>query len=338
MAKVHPNKDRLASVVESISGTKLLIAYVVVIFACGIIFYLLTLAGHGLRASDGQSNISFVDCLYFSVITISTVGYGDYNPIGFGRLLTVFEIAFGLFSLAFVIAKLSSYRQSQLLALMFSTQQRDRLESYCIDITEQTELLRSTYAARDPNGIKESFVVLKNTLGGVFRYISLLSKTDSVDSLYENTKLLGLLKVLANLAGVNGGISIISIEDEQHKKAIQTICDYLKNIASLLMQDSESDARTKKSASRLYSMVLKQLDQLDVDTMKKWKGTEKMLLSDNVFLDAVLEALPPEPYPSGMHVEVANKIGVSRTLANRAIGRLKELGKIHFDKRLPKEK
>ena len=39
---------------------------------------------------------SFITCLYFSIITATTLGYGDYHPIGSGVFISVSEVLLGL--------------------------------------------------------------------------------------------------------------------------------------------------------------------------------------------------------------------------------------------------
>ena len=40
---------------------------------------------------------SWVDCVYFSVITLSTIGYGDFSPkTDEGKLFTIFYIIVGI--------------------------------------------------------------------------------------------------------------------------------------------------------------------------------------------------------------------------------------------------
>ena len=40
---------------------------------------------------------SWIDCIYFSVITLSTIGYGDFSPTtDAGKLFTIFYIIIGI--------------------------------------------------------------------------------------------------------------------------------------------------------------------------------------------------------------------------------------------------
>ncbi|MGG0184835.1 potassium channel family protein [Bacillus rhizoplanae] len=49
-----------------------------------------------------------IDALYFSVVTLTTVGYGDFSPkTDFGKLFTIFYIFIGLGLVAGFIRKLA---------------------------------------------------------------------------------------------------------------------------------------------------------------------------------------------------------------------------------------
>jgi hypothetical protein len=57
--------------------TKLLLAYIVTSIVYGYIYY--NIRGHdNFTGLNFQS--TFIDCLYFSFTTTSTVGYGDISP------------------------------------------------------------------------------------------------------------------------------------------------------------------------------------------------------------------------------------------------------------------
>jgi len=45
----------------------------------------------------------FSICLYFSIITATTLGYGDYHPIGIGIYISIVEVVFGLVFFGFLL-------------------------------------------------------------------------------------------------------------------------------------------------------------------------------------------------------------------------------------------
>jgi hypothetical protein len=51
-----------------------------------------------------QSTMNFADSFYFSSVTFTTLGYGDFTPSGFLRIITAFEAIFGGMSMGFLVA------------------------------------------------------------------------------------------------------------------------------------------------------------------------------------------------------------------------------------------
>lgn len=56
------------------------------------VFFYLTESVKGLSGA-----LSFLDYEYFSVVTATTLGYGDYHPVGVGRIIASAEALFGMF-------------------------------------------------------------------------------------------------------------------------------------------------------------------------------------------------------------------------------------------------
>lgn len=59
--------------------------------------------------------IGFLDCLYFSIVTATTVGYGDIVPVGWARLLAAAEAMGGMIVVGALVSRLLSVQQERML-------------------------------------------------------------------------------------------------------------------------------------------------------------------------------------------------------------------------------
>ncbi|NTS76136.1 pentapeptide repeat-containing protein [Catenovulum sp. SM1970] len=81
----------------------------VLIFICSLGYFTLGINYGGdiikldteLSFSDNLMN--FFSALYFSVVTFTTLGYGDITPVGFARLISAFEAFAGNFTIALFV-------------------------------------------------------------------------------------------------------------------------------------------------------------------------------------------------------------------------------------------
>ena len=76
---------------------------------CGLLFFLIGLHhageifGLNLQHSIGQNLTHLGNCIYFSVVTFTTLGYGDISPVGWSRPLAAFEAFSGSFTMALFV-------------------------------------------------------------------------------------------------------------------------------------------------------------------------------------------------------------------------------------------
>ncbi len=80
----------------------------VIITSAMFYFFLGVRDGDGMLIFNAQESIEhnlfgFLECLYFSVITFTTVGYGDILPIGFARFIAASEAFIGAFSISLFV-------------------------------------------------------------------------------------------------------------------------------------------------------------------------------------------------------------------------------------------
>ena len=116
----------------------------VALFAVGYWALAHTGPGYLVFTYDRGSVPGLADSLYFSIVTISSLGYGDIRPIGPARLLVGLEVAVGLAFLGLLVAKISSVKQDYILTRMYNDLVDDKLEKFVHELEEQRTLYRTT--------------------------------------------------------------------------------------------------------------------------------------------------------------------------------------------------
>jgi hypothetical protein len=113
-------------------------------------YFFLSMAGSGIASTTGETAPpTMFDALYFSIVTISTLGYGDLRPVGVGRLVSSLEVISGLVLVAITVSKLASDRTATYVRLLYSSDSERRLKEFQVDISERVRNLRG--ALRDHN-------------------------------------------------------------------------------------------------------------------------------------------------------------------------------------------
>lgn len=76
--------------------SRLLLYWIIIYFSVGLIFSLVYLLGHDPAISSPCWMGALLSSLYFSLTTLSTLGYGDLAPVGVGRIFSVIEAFLGI--------------------------------------------------------------------------------------------------------------------------------------------------------------------------------------------------------------------------------------------------
>ncbi len=118
-----------------------LLLAVFVILGSTAIYYLSAKVGlGGLHQSNGSENLG--DSLYFSLVTFTSLGYGDIAPVGASRWVACVEVILGLSLFGLAVSKASAARQSYYLGRLYVHYATERFSSYERSLRDLKEAYR----------------------------------------------------------------------------------------------------------------------------------------------------------------------------------------------------
>ncbi len=136
--------NRLLHVINEIGLGKMLLALTAAVLAFAVGYWQLAEHGSLVFTYDTTASPGFGDALYFSIVTISSLGYGDIRPIGWARALVGLEVTVGLAFLGLLVAKISSVKQDYILRRIYTESVDAKLATYVRELEEHRNLYRIT--------------------------------------------------------------------------------------------------------------------------------------------------------------------------------------------------
>lgn len=112
--------ERLLRLIDTLTIGQWVVLWFCMVLICGCVYWISSSTGspgltHNGRAVSGGWP-GFVDCMYFSVVTATTLGYGDIVPVtSWARLLSAAEAIGGMVVVGAMISRLLSVQQEKLL-------------------------------------------------------------------------------------------------------------------------------------------------------------------------------------------------------------------------------
>jgi Ion channel len=107
-----------------------IVLFALAVFGFGCGYYYLTPGGDGLgQNGNALGTRNLADSIYFSLVTITSLGYGDFHPVGWSKALAAVEVLFGLVLMGITLAKLTSSRLSFHVTELYGAEQERKLDA-----------------------------------------------------------------------------------------------------------------------------------------------------------------------------------------------------------------
>lgn len=274
----------LIGFLDKIGFSQVFTFWIIIIFFFGIVYFLLAyVPGNSLRYSGEVITTNaggFLNSLYFSFITATSLGYGDVAPLGVSKFLSGFEVIIGLIIYGVLISKLVGVKQEVLLEEVYNISYEeiiDRLRSglylFRSDINRMLEKIETdTIKEREIKDLWILFSSLDTTLTNIKQLI-IPAKSEKyyhkrIDvfrlELFLNSVHLSMKKILELLRTLKthelewrNDLLVTSIEDDI--KVVREIIEY----------------QSKKSNEKKVSDKLKELKNTINEIERELKAEEK---------------------------------------------------------------
>jgi hypothetical protein len=198
--------------IDKLTVSRLIITFIGAVILFSFVFYFLTLTGNGIAFSFTDEEVpGYFDCLYFSIVTISSLGYGDIRPVGIARFVCSVEVIVGLAFVGLLVSRLASRKQDLHLSIIYKNIVRESLDNFHAtfkSLADQhakahesiVQYSTKTQQPREEEELQESlrelYSQLKGAVNGLRQYFDYCITNNIV---YDRNHFRLLLKISRNL-------------------------------------------------------------------------------------------------------------------------------------------
>lgn len=227
-------------------------------------------------ATESAQDISNIpvgwwDSIYFSIITFSSLGYGDIHPIGSGKFLASTEVILGLITIAVFVGKIASERQATLLLLLYTSEQQRRIT----DFEKEAQRFCATIESALENHDNEKLLSIRNNLysfiSGIYKYLNYQSIVAGLADYGNDNALRGLYQELLNLQNYASEVVRTYKIEQKTQNKFEQIVRRLSAIGFVMRSYHQDDNKASDTLNKLQEIA---------NNIHKWKESDKKNIHD----------------------------------------------------------
>lgn len=343
-----PLTTRIGRLVERASYTDLLVLACIILATSTACFF--WGSKHcWLTTSNGPLDVGFLDALYFSIVTFTSLGYGDIYPQGFGRIIACVVVLCGLVTVALLVGKFASERQQALLLLIYTSDCQRRIDDFTTLLDSSVLELQTATDANDRDHILLVTKALAGQLEAARKYLifnanqaGLISfgNASALKTLYRTLEMAQRACVIAHRSPASNQViaartlamsdrltGLMSLMARFHRSASSN-ASYLTSLrrrAKRLFVDRQDVPEVSAENKEIAAIALRMKQK--ADSLNQWARTTLTLGQ----LEAVWQVAPsgmPQSWPKHINKLIANELSISNSLAQKCLDALLACGRL----------
>lgn len=343
---------RLGRIVDRVTyGDIVAFAGVVLAFST-LYFWIATPFCLGIVDSNKANAGGLGNALYFSIVTFTSLGYGDLAPQSLGRVVAAGAVLSGLVLVALLVGKVASERQFSLLLLLHTSDCQRRLSAFGAQLNAGAVAVSQACASGQRKQLRDSVFELEERFSALKQYAIFNAHQARMAAFGNESTLRGLfvemheaqlactaafqspvaderigtraLRVVNGLADLARRLVQFRERAEQDRLSIRH--DLLRKLRSRLLASRRVPRAQAAPAEAAVPPGLARLED-QAATLNQWAATHL----SSWLLNAVWRQLPTgeaRTWARHQHKAVAAALGIGNSIAQECIDVLIGIGRV----------
>lgn len=296
----------------------------------------------------GKEDRSVLEAAYFSVVTFTSLGYGDLSPKGYGRVVASVVVLSGLALIALLVGKIASERQHSILLLLHTSDCQRRINEFTRELVDLAGELTLAVKSKSTTRTQAAARSLSDRIEVVGNYLVFNANQARLVEFGNESSLLALYNQLQKIQQLSLRIHKAESDDlliSRRTRSIAARClglirlmmkfhsraerntSYLGSVVKLLPISWLRPSNTRASSLQVRVAKINSVMQLEARNLDLWSRTSRT----PIVLEEAWRRVPsgePSSWPHGIHKKIAEQLSISNRLAQSCIDDLLKSGRL----------
>lgn len=278
----------------------------------------------------------FLNSLYFSTITFTSLGYGDITPYGYGRPIASFVAFLGVCLIALLIGKIASERQFTLLLLLHTSDCQRRISTFKKDIENRKNHIKEIFLKEHENSDKAltSELILicsetKQLISAIKNYLYFHSNQTYLTEFGNDTALVSLYSEIHKLQKELAKLPHKKYADFNLASKSLSLIKSISNFANVMTKHHYKPRKwyARKKPEQDNTFIICQT--IILESQKHLRAVRNKI--NTSMISEVLRKAPfgpPEEWPCDIHKNIARDLLITNNAASQCLKLLFETKKL----------